>query len=29
MEKKGRPKKRWFGVIECDMRMTGVCEKDT
>ncbi|KAF0772636.1 Uncharacterized protein FWK35_00001635 [Aphis craccivora] len=24
---RGRPKKRWFEVIECDMRMTGVCEK--
>lgn len=25
---RGRPKKRWFEVIECNMRMSGVCEKD-
>ncbi|KAF0753501.1 Uncharacterized protein FWK35_00009717 [Aphis craccivora] len=24
----GRPKKRWFEVIEYDMRMTDVCEED-
>jgi len=26
---RGRPKKRWFEVIECDMRMTGVYKEDT
>jgi len=26
--KRGRPKKRWFEVIKCDMRMTDVCEED-
>jgi len=25
---RGRLKKRWFEVIDCDMRMTGVCEED-
>jgi len=25
---RGRPKKRWFEVIEYNMRMSGVCEKD-
>jgi len=26
--RRGRPKKRWFEVIERGMRITGVCEKD-
>lgn len=25
---RGRPRKRWFEVIECNMRMTGFCEED-
>jgi len=25
---RGRQKKGWFEVIDCDMRMTGVCEED-
>ncbi|XP_008182942.1 uncharacterized protein LOC103309399 [Acyrthosiphon pisum] len=24
--RRGKPKKRWFEVIECDMRMTAVCK---